>query len=176
MTNRIARLGRKGIPMPELRPAVAEAGPCRWRNIGSRNAVPPALIGRHGFTVIELLVVTAIIAMIASVAFVQMAGYRARARDAEREREIGELQKALALYATDHRVFPVGSGVITGGDDLSAALLDASAIPAMPEDPLRTGDYVYAYDSPDGRGYTLTYTLETDSILGKAKGLQTATP
>ena len=132
--------------------------------------------GTKGFTLIELLVVTAIIATIASVAFVQMAEYRARARDAEREREIGELQKALALYATANRVFPIATGVITGSDALSVVLLDARAIPAMPLDPLRTGNYRYAYDSPDGKGYTLTYTLETDSIPGKAKGPQTATP
>ena len=129
-----------------------------------------------GFTIVELLVVTAIIAMIASVAFVQMAGYRARARDAEREREIGELQKALALYATNNRVFPIASGAIAGSDALSLALLNADALPAIPEDPLRMGNYRYAYDSPDGKSYTLMYFLETDSIPGKAKGRQTATP
>ena len=129
-----------------------------------------------GFSLIELLVVTAIIATIASVAFVQMAEYRARARDAEREREIGELQKALALYATNSRAFPIASGVITGGDALSLALLNADALPAIPEDPLRTGNYLYTYDSPDGKSYTIIYFLETDSIPGKAKGRQTATP
>ena len=131
---------------------------------------------RNGFTLMELLVVIAIIATIGSVAFVRLAAYRAKARDAVREREIGELQKALALYATNNRSFPVAAGPITGTDALSAALLQHDSIPAIPRDPLRIGNYVYAYDSPDGKSYTLMYSLETDSIPGKKKGLQTATP
>lgn len=131
---------------------------------------------RSGFTLIELLVVTAIISMVGSVAFIQMAEYRARARDAEREREIQELQKALALYAAEARVFPVAVGTITGTDDLSLALLNAGAIPSMPRDPLHDDAHLYAYESADGKTYVLSYTLETDSIPGKPKGPQTATP
>lgn len=135
-------------------------------------------IRRTGFTIIELLVVIAIIGTVGSVAFIQMQSYRTKARDAEREREIQELQKALALYATNQRAFPIASGPITGSDDLSAALLNADVIPAIPKDPLQSGAYAYAYgyDSPDGKSYTLTYSLETDSIPGKPKGPQIATP
>lgn len=131
---------------------------------------------RKGFTFIELLVVISIITMIGSVAFIQMQAYRAKARDAEREREIGELQKALALYATNSRTFPIAAGTITGDDALSQALLNDGAIPAIPRDPMHTGSYVYGYDSPDGKSYTLIYSLETDSINGKSKGPHTATP
>lgn len=131
---------------------------------------------KRGFTVIELLVVIAIIATVGSFAFVQFSSYRARARDAEREREIQELQKALTLYVTNARVFPIAAGPITGTDDLSLALLNAGVLPAIPRDPLESGSSVYAYDSPDGRSYTLTYALETDSIPGKKKGVRTATP
>ena len=132
--------------------------------------------GRHGFTLIELLVVTAIISMVGSVAFIQFQGYRAKARDAEREREIQELQKALALYVTNNRIFPVASGPITGLDVVSLDLIDAGALPAVPLDPFNTGEYVYTYDSSAGKTYMITYTLETDSIPGKPKGLQTVTP
>lgn len=131
---------------------------------------------KGGFTLIELLVVTAIIAMVGSVAFIQFQKYRARARDAEREREIQELQKALALYVTNNRVFPIASGPITGLDALSLELIDAGAIPATPLDPFNTGEYVYTYDSSAGRTYTITYTLETDTITGKKKGMQTVGP
>ena len=123
----------------------------------------------------ELLVVSAIIVMLGSLALVQFQTYRARARDAEREQEIGSLQKALALYVADARSFPIAQGVITGSDPLSQALLDAGTIGAIPRDPLSAGEYVYSYES-SGPTYLITYTLETDSIHGKKKGLQTAGP
>ena len=130
---------------------------------------------RAGFTIVELLVVTAIIVMIGSLALVQFQGYRSRARDVEREQEIGSLHKALALFVANARTFPIASGAITGADPLSLALLEAGTIQAIPRDPLSTGEYVYTYES-SGPIYMLTYTLETDSIPGKKKGLQTAGP
>ena len=132
---------------------------------------------QRGFTIIELLVVVAIIAMIASVAVIQFGAYRMRARDVQRERNVKELQKALELYVTTKRAFPEASNtVITGTDPVSAALVDADAIPAVQPDPVNSGALVYSYDSPTGKTYTLRYALETDSIPGKAKGPQTITP
>ena len=156
---------------------VAEARHCRGCNIGNRDSVFLAVTGKNGFTLIELLVVTAIIAMAGSVAFIQFQSYRARARDAERELEIQELQKALALYVTNKRVFPVASGPITGLDALSLDLINnVGVIPAVPLDPLNAGEYLYTYDSSAGKTYAITYVLETDSIPGKPKGLHTVTP
>ena len=132
--------------------------------------------GKRGFTLVELLVVVSIILMVASALFIQLQAYRGRARDAERERTVKELQKALELYVTNRLVFPQWSGVITGSDVLSLALIDADAIPSVRPDPLNSGTYVYSYDSPTGETYVITYNLETDSIAGKHKGLQKVTP
>lgn len=130
-----------------------------------------------GFTLIEFLVVIAIITMIVSVLVIQFTAYRMRVRDVERERNMKELQKALELYVTAIRAFPEASHmVITGTDPVSAALVDADVIPVIPPDPVNSGAFVYTYDSPSGKTYTITYMLETDSIPGKAKGLQTVTP
>lgn len=129
-----------------------------------------------GFTIIELLVVVSIMALIASTLFVQFQAYRARVRDTRREQAVKELQKALELYVTNKRVFPEGAGVLTGTDPVSLELINADLLPAAPRDPLNAGDYVYTYESETGTTYTITYTLETDSIPGKTKGPQTATP
>ena len=131
---------------------------------------------RKGFTIIELLVVIAIISLIASLAVVQLSGVKARARDVERERDMKTFQTALALYVASRRVFPVYSGVITGTDAMSVALLADSAIPTIPKDPINSDVYVYSYESADGVAYTLRYTLETDRIPGKAAGEQSVTP
>ncbi|MEK7082307.1 MAG: type II secretion system protein [Patescibacteria group bacterium] len=137
---------------------------------------PFFFIRRKGFTIIELLVVIAIIGMIGSLAFIQMQGARARGRDAQREKEIKTIQSALTLHVTNKRAFPVYSGPITGRDSLSVELIASDSAPAVPHDPLNAGVYMYAYDSENGQTYVLTYTLETDSIPGKAKGAQTVSP
>jgi len=133
--------------------------------------------GANGFTLIELLVVMAIIAMVVSVMVIQFGAYRMRVRDVQRERNMKELQKALELYVTTKRLFPEeASVIITGTDAVSAALVDAGAIPIVQPDPLNSGAFVYTYDSASGKTYTISYALETDSIPGKAKGPQVITP
>ena len=88
-----------------------------------------------------------------------------------------ELQKALELYVTATRAFPEASHtIITGTDPVSAALIDADAMPAVPADPLNSGAFVYTYDSASGKTYTISYMLEGDSIPGKSKGQQIITP
>ncbi len=132
---------------------------------------------RMGFTLIELLVVMAIIAMVASVMVIQFGAYRMRVRDVQRERNMKELQKALELYVTTKRLFPEASNtIITGTDLVSVALVDGGTIPVVQADPLNSGAFVYTYDSPGGKTYAITYTLETDSIPGKAKGSHVITP
>lgn len=148
----------------------------KWYRILIVAVIVIAVVDKNGFTLIELLVVMAIIVMVGSLAFVQFQQYRAKARDAEREREIQELQKALTLYVTEKRIFPVSSGPITGIDALSLDLLGRDTIPAVPQDPLNQGEYVYVYDSGNGQTYTLTYSLETDSIPGKERGVQRVGP
>ena len=144
----------------------------KWCNIKSMQWE-----NRTGFTLIELLVVVAIITMMLSVLVIQFTAYRMRVRDVERERNMKELQKALELYVTTQRVFPEAvHTIITGTDPVSATLIDADAIQAVSPDPLNSGAFIYTYDSPSGKTYAITYMLETDSIPGKSKGLQTVTP
>ena len=132
--------------------------------------------GADGFTIIELLVVIAIIGMLGSLIFIQVTSTRTRARDVQREQEIKTIQNALTLYVTTKRSFPIYSGPITGSDPLSQELVNAGEIPSMPVDPTNVGSYIFSYDSSGGQTYALTYALETDSIPGKAKGIQTASP
>lgn len=132
---------------------------------------------------IELLVVLAISAMILSIIAVSISDARTKARDAEREEEVRQIRNALNMYATGNNLLPVCATetAITDGvsDCLSAQLISAGAIHTVPTDPLlRVGacggeSFVYCYQS-DGFGYTLRYRLETNTILGKSAGWQTA--
>lgn len=63
-------------------------------------------IGKNGFTLIEILVVIAIIGMILALAMPNFFAARQRARDAARKSDLKQIQKALELYKSDQN--PVG--------------------------------------------------------------------
>lgn len=147
-------------------------------------------IKNKGFTIVELLIVSAIIALLASIVFTAITGTRARSRDARRETDIKEIQNALNLYAVNRRAFPVCSPevVINGSSDcMSAQLLAAGAMTQVPIDPSGKANgaasdcgvtpttHIYCYVS-DGNIYTLRHHLETDSIQGKASGWHAVGP
>ena len=132
----------------------------------------------RGFTLVELLVVTAIISLVGSVILVQIAEVRSKARDAQRERDIKTLQDALAIYVVDNRTYPVSnpSVALTGLDPVSQELLNKETLPKVPLDPVNYNNYRYIYASVDGSTYLLTYYLETNTITGKPAGEHTAAP
>lgn len=137
---------------------------------------------KKGFTIIELLVVTAIIALLASAIFVTLSSARAKGRDATREQHIKTIQSALESYYTNARSYPVcdSPGVYIDGvsDDtcISTLLINAEAIATLPRDPLNQGNYRYLYESVDGSDYIITYYLETGDIPQKLIGENHATP
>lgn len=59
-----------------------------------------------GFTLIELMVVVAIIGLLSSIAVVALNNARAEARDAKRLADMDAIQNALELYYNDYGVYP----------------------------------------------------------------------
>lgn len=133
---------------------------------------------RRGFTLLELLVVVAIIGLLTALVFALFSAARAKSRDARREQDAKTLQQALALYIASNPTYPidVDGEYLTGADAVSVALISAGAISTTPRDPLNTGSYRYHYQSANGLTYTITYFLETNTIPGKSAGSQQASP
>ncbi|MDP3710373.1 MAG: prepilin-type N-terminal cleavage/methylation domain-containing protein [bacterium] len=130
-----------------------------------------------GFSIVELLVVIAIIGLLASVAFVQIEKARAKARDAQREKNVKVIQDAMAIYVAGAQNYPLGENVVlTGTDAVSQAIINRDAISKIPQDPINSGNYRYFYNSVDGSSYVIIYYLETDTISGKNIGVNTAAP
>lgn len=61
---------------------------------------------KKGFTLIELLVVISIISLLSSVVYSTVGVARTKARDAQRIIELGQVQKALALYFEKYGTYP----------------------------------------------------------------------
>lgn len=127
--------------------------------------------GRQGFTIIELLVSVAIIAILVALIIVSFSNVRAKHRDTKRMEDLKSISNALNLYYSTARQFPTSTGggieYIDGATDaMSIALESADNIPQVPTDPLNSGNYRYTYQSANGTDYTLGFCLETDSIQG----------
>jgi prepilin-type N-terminal cleavage/methylation domain-containing protein len=106
---------------------------------------------KKGFTLIEILVVIAIIGILASVALVSLTGARDKARDAKRKAEISQFGRFLSLscYAPN-----AGAGTYDVADLIAELKIKypayGSAFDNPPRDP-KTGtasvtNYKYLYD------------------------------
>lgn len=127
-----------------------------------------------GFTILELLVVVAIIALIAAATLALLSNARERSRDSRRLEDLRSIETSVHLYATSNDgVYPVvdPAEVINGTtDSLSQTLIDAGVMTLVPTDPLHSGGtYQYQYQSGGGT-YTITFCLETDAVQGYSQG------
>ncbi len=100
------------------------------------------MMKNKGFTLIELIVVIAIIGTLTGLIVNNLNDSRARARDSKRKQELGSLKTALRLYYNDNQSYP----------------LDLDTFPAIYIKQLPEFDSYTQDDSGDG--FTVKVTLE----------------
>jgi len=139
-------------------------------------------MNKRGFTLIELMVVIALIGILASVVLASFTSVRARNRDGKRVSDMREIEKALNLYQIENGTFPIPTDplnpvTITGDDEISTALETEELITGMPTDPNHPATS-YTYESNSlGSTFTLSFCLETDTIASYNQGCgNTITP
>lgn len=98
---------------------------------------------RAGFTLVELLIVLAIIGILAGLIGVNLTTVRAKARDNQRQSDLGALAVALENYRSDNKRYPDQAGGFTDANVLTAALV-SRYISSVPQDP-RAPDTSYRY-------------------------------
>lgn len=100
---------------------------------------------RNGFTIIELLVVTTIIAVLAVGAFISFSAAGKSARDGRRKSDLETVRQALVLYKAENSTYIVNGGYNAGGYTTAAGTLTGNGFlsnPA-PSDPKSTYSYTY---------------------------------
>jgi general secretion pathway protein G len=107
-----------------------------------------------GFTLIELLVTIAIIGILSSLMMVNLQGFRERARDAARKKDLQTIQTAVEMYRSDMSSYPNPSL-----PNCLSSLSNGTTtyLKVIPCDPLNKSNYFY---SSTGNTYTLYGCLE----------------
>ncbi len=96
---------------------------------------------KRGFTLIEILVVIAIIGLLSSVVLASLATSRAKARDAKRIADLDEVKKALELYYDSNGGYP---GTSAGWPyPIPSTLVTNGFIGQIPVTPPGAVDYKY---------------------------------
>lgn len=123
-----------------------------------------------GFTLIEMLIVVAIIGILSSLILVGLASFRSRGRDARRVADVKQVQNALEVYYTKNLKYPA----VTGGsaedrwEELTTTVTGGGiGISQLPIDPLSPSqDYDYK-ECNNQQGYIIAVILEdtTNTVL-----------
>ncbi len=110
------------------------------------------LIQHGGFTLIELMVVVAILGILVAIVIANLSGVGAKGRDAERQADLRRLEVAINQYKQQNGRYPeAGCGNVgptwTFERDCSEYILGLAPtfIPSLPHDPKRGSNEGYSY-------------------------------
>lgn len=120
-----------------------------------------------GFTLIEVLVVIAILGILASLVSGNLINSMKRGRDAKRKEDLQQIKNALDMYYEDNSQYPPS---LTFGGQLKHPTIDAKVyMQKLPQDP--NSGYIYIYQRtgvPAGKknAYRIFTTIENKDDKG----------
>jgi len=117
-----------------------------------------------GFTLMELLIVIAILGLLATIGLGSFRSSQMKGRDAQRKSDLTQIQKALEMYHNDYSGYP--ETLPAGG----GSWLDAKGTLYMKEVPKDPKDFDYCYETETNQTwYRLYAKLENNQDRGIAK-------
>jgi prepilin-type N-terminal cleavage/methylation domain-containing protein len=119
----------------------------------------------HGFTLVELMIVLAIISILATIAIMYFGPQIFKGNDAERKADIDRIKIALEEYEKDNNCYPPRDKMLSCGTDASIAI--HPYLNNVPCDPVKHIAYYYESSNSDdslcGAWFRLYTVLENKS-------------
>lgn len=124
-----------------------------------------------GFTLMELLIVIAILGILAVLVSGNLINSLKRGRDAKRKEDLQQIQKAVELYYEDNNQYPtVDELAFDGNSKLKHPTIDTKIyMQKLPKDPTSSYTYQYVVDTIPGgtnNAYRIYSYLENDQDVG----------
>lgn len=112
---------------------------------------------KKSFTLIELMIVIAILGILAALISGQFITSLKKGRDARRKSDLDQTQKALEMYYEDNKAYPA---TVTFGSALSTT--NKTYMQKVSNDPISGNNYQYITDT-DGKYYRLFSCIENEN-------------
>lgn len=124
------------------------------------------MVKNRGFTLVELLVVVAIMSILTIITVSQFDNAKKKGRDVQRKADLSSLSKALQLYYTDYEAFPlatVGGGISLPGATWGGTFQDATGyvyMKVLPKENVSSNPPYCYKTTADGKKFALFAKLE----------------
>ncbi|MCL5410846.1 MAG: fibronectin type III domain-containing protein [Patescibacteria group bacterium] len=116
-----------------------------------------------GFTLVEILIVIAIIAILAGIVLLTILSVRARAQDAKRKSDLNSVNTALQSYGAGNNSYPISNPqteLLSNDSNLGGILVANEYFKTIPQDQYKNRQYTY---ESDGNSYKLCGILNDNS-------------
>lgn len=117
---------------------------------------------RRGFTLVELLLVIAIIGILSTLVMANFIGIRQRARDAQRKSDIAQIQSGLEFFRSDQQRYPTTGEFDTASCGSPFSFTGVTYMQKIPCDP-PDQTIPYRYSVSGAQQYSLYACLENDN-------------
>lgn len=125
-----------------------------------------------GFTLIEMLIVIAIIAILSAIVLTSVSGFQASARDTARVGNLKNIQSYLELFYNKCGYYPGYQGgnstcnaTLQQWSDLSSLMSTVGVTNQLPKDPSAGRSFCYGVNPNDGNSYILGTVLESSNSV-----------